>query len=220
MKLFFAYRNEMLQKILEHSELDNNSVSLKNIQEELENEIDKEIKGHHEHLQYSKLYSMLYKIIKNKNTLKYGTEILDNSDPTLKYNIQVVKNAVLAKLEKMENNKTKNNSKQNFFTKNKTSLTKEQIANIKKIIQEDGIDLSSTLRGKTVEFVKQNLNQELRLFSRKYYSIPEDGKKISSKIFIERNKKDAKFELHNLYLLKPQLLKMLSAINSENSENV
>jgi len=115
MKLFFAYRNEMLQKILEHSELDNNSVSLKNIQEELENEIDKEIKGHHEHLQYSKLYSMLYKIIKNKNTLKYGTEILDNSDPTLKYNIQVVKNAVLAKLEKMENNKTKNNSKQNFF---------------------------------------------------------------------------------------------------------
>ncbi|ATW34121.1 hypothetical protein BJP43_07490 [Candidatus Williamhamiltonella defendens] len=220
MKLFFAYRNEMLQKILEHSELDNNSVSLKNIQEELENEIDKEIKGHHEHLQYSKLYSMLYKIIKNKNTLKYGTEILDNSDPTLKYNIQVVKNAVLAKLEKMENNKTKNNSKQNFFTKNKTSLTKEQIANIKKIIQEDGIDLSSILSGKTLEVVKQNLNQELRLFSKKYYSIPEDGKKISSKIFIERNKKDAKFELHNLYLLKPQLLKMLSAINSENSENV
>ncbi|WP_234817385.1 hypothetical protein [Candidatus Williamhamiltonella defendens] len=210
----------MLQKILEHSELDNNSVSLKNIQEELENEIDKEIKGHHEHLQYSKLYSMLYKIIKNKNTLKYGTEILDNSDPTLKYNIQVVKNAVLAKLEKMENNKTKNNSKQNFFTKNKTSLTKEQIANIKKIIQEDGIDLSSILSGKTLEVVKQNLNQELRLFSKKYYSIPEDGKKISSKIFIERNKKDAKFELHNLYLLKPQLLKMLSAINSENSENV
>ncbi|ACQ67061.1 MULTISPECIES: hypothetical protein [Candidatus Hamiltonella] len=220
MKLFFAYRNEMLQKILEHSELDNNSVSLKNIQEELENEIDKEIKGHHEHLQYSKLYSMLYKIIKNKNTLKYGTEILDNSDPTLKYNIQVVKNAVLAKLEKMENNKTKNNSKQNFFTKNKTSLTKEQIANMKKIIQEDGIDLSSILSGKTLEVVKQNLNQELRLFSKKYYSIPEDGKKISSKIFIERNKKDAKFELHNLYLLKPQLLKMLSAINSENSENV
>jgi len=210
----------MLQKILEHSELDNNSVSLKNIQEELENEIDKEIKGHHEHLQYSKLYSMLYKIIKNKNTLKYGTEILDNSDPTLKYNIQVVKNAVLAKLEKMENNKTKNNSKQNFFTKNKTSLTKEQIANMKKIIQEDGIDLSSILSGKTLEVVKQNLNQELRLFSKKYYSIPEDGKKISSKIFIERNKKDAKFELHNLYLLKPQLLKMLSAINSENSENV
>ncbi|ASV33001.1 hypothetical protein BJP41_07450 [Candidatus Williamhamiltonella defendens] len=220
MKLFFAYRNEMLQKILEHSELDNNSVSLKNIQEELENEIDKEIKGHHEHLQYSKLYSMLYKIIKNKNTLKYGTEILDNSDPTLKYNIQVVKNAVLAKLEKMENNKTKNNSKQNFFTKNKTSLTKEQIANMKKIIQEDGIDLSSILSGKTLEVVKQNLNQELQLFSKKYYSIPEDGKKISSKIFIERNKKDAKFELHNLYLLKPQLLKMLSAINSENSENV
>ncbi|WP_174889291.1 hypothetical protein [Candidatus Williamhamiltonella defendens] len=220
MKLFFAYRNEMLQKILEHSELDNNSVSLKNIQEELENEIDKEIKGHHEHLQYSKLYSMLYKIIKNKNTLKYGTEILDNSDPTLKYNIQVVKNAVLAKLEKMENNETKNNSKQNFFTKNKTSLTKEQIANMKKIIQEDGIDLSSILSGKTLEVVKQNLNQELRLFSKKYYSIPEDGKKISSKIFIERNKKDAKFELHNLYLLKPQLLKMLSAINSENSENV
>ncbi|BGI52211.1 MAG: hypothetical protein HamCj_05640 [Candidatus Hamiltonella defensa (Ceratovacuna japonica)] len=210
----------MLQKILEHSELDNNSVSLKNIQEELENEIDKEIKGHHEHLQYSKLYSMLYKIIKNKNTLKYGTEILDNSDPTLKYNIQVVKNAVLAKLEKMENNKTKNNSKQNFFTKNKTSLTKEQIANMKKIIQEDGIDLSSILSGKTLEVVKQNLNQELQLFSKKYYSIPEDGKKISSKIFIERNKKDAKFELHNLYLLKPQLLKMLSAINSENSENV
>ncbi|WP_254592007.1 hypothetical protein [Candidatus Hamiltonella defensa] len=210
----------MLQKILEHSELDNNSVSLKNIQEELENEIDKEIKGHHEHLQYSKLYSMLYKIIKNKNTLKYGTEILDNSDPTLKYNIQVVKNAVLAKLEKMENNKTKNNSKQNFFTKNKTSLTKEQIANMKKIIQEDGIDLSSILSGKTLEVVKQNLNQELRLLSKKYYSIPEDGKKISSKIFIERNKKDAKFELHNLYLLKPQLLKMLSAINSENSENV
>ncbi|ASX25728.1 hypothetical protein BA171_00710 [Candidatus Hamiltonella defensa (Bemisia tabaci)] len=170
--------------------------------------------------QYSKLYSMLYKIIKNKNTLKYGTEILDNSDPTLKYNIQVVKNAVLARLEKMENNKTKNNSKQNFFTKNKTSLTKEQIANMKKIIHEDGIDLSSTLRGKTVEFVKQNLNQELRLFSRKYYSIPEDGKKISSKILIERNKKDGKFELHNLYLLKPQLLKMLSVINSENSENV
>lgn len=120
----------------------------------------------------------------------------------------------------MENNKTKNNSKQNFFTKNKTSLTKEQIANMKKIIQEDGIDLSSILRGKTLEVVKQNLNQELRLFSKKYYSIPEDGKKISSKTFIERNKKDAKFELHNLYLLKPQLLKMLSAINSENSENV
>ncbi len=31
MKLFFAYRNEILQKILEYSKLDNNSVSLKNI---------------------------------------------------------------------------------------------------------------------------------------------------------------------------------------------